>query len=54
MHRARAAFTLVELESQTVRQAAATMGISEMAVYQLVNRAYGHMARVVVERGWRK
>ncbi len=50
----RMAFTLVELESQTVRQAAATMGISEMAVYQLVNRAYGHMARVVVERGWRK
>jgi RNA polymerase sigma factor (sigma-70 family) len=50
----RMAFTLVELESHTVRQAAATMGISEMAVYQLVNRAYGHMARVVVERGWRK
>jgi RNA polymerase sigma factor (sigma-70 family) len=50
----RMAFTLVELENQTVRQAAATMGISEMAVYQLVNRAYGHMARVVVERGWRK
>jgi RNA polymerase sigma-70 factor (ECF subfamily) len=50
----RMAFTLVELESNTVRQAAATMGISEMAVYQLVNRAYGHMARVVVERGWRK
>ena len=50
----RMAFTLVELENQTVRQAAGTMGISEMAVYQLVNRAYGHMARVVVERGWRK
>jgi RNA polymerase sigma factor (sigma-70 family) len=50
----RMAFTLVELENQTVRQAARTMGISEMAVYQLVNRAYGHMARVVVERGWRK
>jgi len=50
----RMAFTLVELENQTVRQAASTMGISEMAVYQLVNRAYGHMARVVVERGWRK
>jgi RNA polymerase sigma-70 factor (ECF subfamily) len=50
----RMAFTLVELENHTVRQAAATMGISEMAVYQLVNRAYGHMARVVVERGWRK
>jgi RNA polymerase sigma-70 factor (ECF subfamily) len=50
----RMAFTLVELEGHTVRQAAATMCISEMAVYQLVNRAYGHMARVVVERGWRK
>ena len=50
----RMAFTLVELENHTVRQAAAMMGISEMAVYQLVNRAYGHMARVVVERGWRK
>jgi RNA polymerase sigma-70 factor (ECF subfamily) len=50
----RMAFTLVELENHTVRQAAASMGISEMAVYQLVNRAYGHMARVVVERGWRK
>jgi RNA polymerase sigma factor (sigma-70 family) len=50
----RMAFTLVELENQTVRQAAGKMGISEMAVYQLVNRAYGHMARVVVERGWRK
>jgi RNA polymerase sigma factor (sigma-70 family) len=50
----RMAFTLVELENHTVRQTAATMGISEMAVYQLVNRAYGHMARVVVERGWRK
>jgi RNA polymerase sigma factor (sigma-70 family) len=50
----RMAFTLVELENQSVRQAAGTMGISEMAVYQLVNRAYGHMARVVVERGWRK
>jgi RNA polymerase sigma-70 factor (ECF subfamily) len=50
----RMAFTLVELESQTVRQAAATMGVSEMAVYQLVNRAYGHMARAVVAGGWRK
>jgi RNA polymerase sigma-70 factor (ECF subfamily) len=50
----RMAFTLVELENQTVREAAGKMGISEMAVYQLVNRAYGHMARVVVERGWRK
>ena len=50
----RMAFTLVELENHTVRQTAGMMGISEMAVYQLVNRAYGHMARVVVERGWRK
>ncbi len=50
----RMAFTLVELENLTVREAARKMGISEMAVYQLVNRAYGHMARVVVERGWRK
>ncbi len=50
----RMAFTLVELEHLSVREAAGKMGISEMAVYQLVNRAYGHMARVVVERGWRK
>ena len=50
----RMAFTLVEMEHHTVRQVAGMMGISEMAVYQLVNRAYGHMARVVVERGWRK
>ena len=50
----RMAFTLVELEGQTVRQAAAAMTISEMAVYQLVNRAYGNMARVVTERRRRK
>jgi len=50
----RMAFTLVELENRTVREVAATMGVSEMAVYQLVNRAYGHMARAVLERGWRK
>jgi DNA-directed RNA polymerase specialized sigma24 family protein len=48
------AFTLVELEGQTVRQAAAAMEISEMAVYQLVNRAYGNMARVVTDRRRRK
>ncbi len=46
----RMAFTLVELEGQTVRQAAGAMEISEMAVYQLVNRAYGNMARVVKDR----
>src|ERR1700761_1559991 len=40
--KARMAFTLVELEGETVRAAAGKMGISEMAVYQLVNRAYGH------------
>jgi RNA polymerase sigma factor (sigma-70 family) len=50
----RMAFTLVELEGQTVRQTAAAMGISEMAVYQLVNRAYGNMARVVKEQRRRK
>jgi RNA polymerase sigma factor (sigma-70 family) len=50
----RMAFTLVELEGQTVRQAATAMGISEMAVYQLVNRAYGNMARVVKDRRRRK
>jgi RNA polymerase sigma factor (sigma-70 family) len=46
------AYTLVELEDQTVRQAAAQMGIAEMAVYQLVNRAYGHLARALGKRGW--
>lgn len=50
----RMAFTLVELEHNTVRQTAALMSVSEMAVYQLVNRAYGHMAKVVIDRGWRK
>ena len=50
----RMAFTLVELEGQTVRQAAAAMAVSEMAVYQLVNRAYGNMARVVKDRRRRK
>jgi RNA polymerase sigma factor (sigma-70 family) len=50
----RLAYTLVELEDQTVREAAAQMGIAEMAVYQLVNRAYGHLARTLSERGWRK
>jgi RNA polymerase sigma factor (sigma-70 family) len=50
----RMAFTLVEIEEQTVRETAARMGISEMAVYQLVNRAYGQMARVIKGRRWRK
>jgi RNA polymerase sigma factor (sigma-70 family) len=52
--KARMAFTLVELEGQTVREAAVAMSISEMAVYQLINRAYANMARVVKERRWRK
>lgn len=49
----RMAFTLVELEGRTVRQAAAAMEISEVAVYQLVNRAYGNMARAVKIRALR-
>jgi len=36
------AFTLVELEGQTVRQAAAAMEIPKWR-FQLVNRAYGNM-----------
>ena len=52
--KARMAFTLVELEGQTVREAAVAMNISEMAVYQLINRAYANMARVVKEQRWRK
>jgi RNA polymerase sigma factor (sigma-70 family) len=50
----RLAYTLVELEDLSVREAAGRMTISEMAVYQLVNRAYGHLARILLERGWRK
>jgi RNA polymerase sigma factor (sigma-70 family) len=52
--KARMAFTLVELEGQTVREAAGAMNISEMAVYQLINRAYANMARMVKEQRWRK
>jgi RNA polymerase sigma factor (sigma-70 family) len=52
--KARMAFTLVELEGQTVREAAVAMNISEMAVYQLINRAYANMARAVREQRWRK
>ena len=50
----RLAYTLVELEDQTVRQAAARMGIAEMAVYQLIRRAYGHLARALIDGGWPK
>jgi RNA polymerase sigma factor (sigma-70 family) len=52
--KARMAFTLVELKGNTVRQAAALMSTSEMAVYQLINRAYAHMAKAVMQRGWCK
>jgi RNA polymerase sigma-70 factor (ECF subfamily) len=52
--KARMAFTLVELEGQTVREAAVAMNISEMAVYQLINRAYANRPRGVKERRWRK
>jgi RNA polymerase sigma factor (sigma-70 family) len=52
--KARMAFTLVELEGQTVREAALAMESSEMAVYQLINRAYASMARLVNERRGRK
>jgi RNA polymerase sigma-70 factor (ECF subfamily) len=50
----RLAYTLVELENRSVREAAAEIGISEMAVYQLVSRAYGHLARTITQRGWCK
>jgi RNA polymerase sigma factor (sigma-70 family) len=50
----RMAFTLVELQDRTVREASGQMGISEMAVYQLINRAYGDLARALVEKGWQK
>lgn len=50
----RLAYTLVELEGRSVREAASAIGSSEMAVYQLVNRAYGYLARALSERGWRK
>jgi RNA polymerase sigma-70 factor (ECF subfamily) len=52
--KARMAFTLVELEGQSVREAATAMESSEMAVYQLINRAYASMARLVKERRGRK
>jgi RNA polymerase sigma factor (sigma-70 family) len=52
--KARMAFTLVELEGQSVRDAALAMDSSEMAVYQLINRAYASMARLVKERRSRK
>lgn len=48
------AFTLVELDGHTVRETAAQMGASETAVYQLINRSYARLARLVLERGWRK
>jgi len=50
----RMAFTLMELEGNTVRQTAALMNLSEIGVYKSVNRAYGYMARVVMQRGWCK
>jgi len=50
----RLAYTLVELEDHSVRQAAARMGVAEMAVYQLIRRAYGHLARALVNSGWPK
>jgi RNA polymerase sigma-70 factor (ECF subfamily) len=52
--KARMAFTLVELEGKTVKDAALAMESSEMAVYQLINRAYASMARLVKERRGRK
>jgi len=48
------AYTLVELQDRTVKEAAAEIGSSEMAVYQLVNRAYGHLARALSMRGWQR
>jgi RNA polymerase sigma factor (sigma-70 family) len=50
----RLAYTLVELQDRTVKEAAAEIGSSEMAVYQLVNRAYGHLARALSGRGWQR
>lgn len=46
----RTAFTLVELECLTVKATARIMGVSDMAVYQLVHRAYGMMARSFTKR----
>jgi DNA-directed RNA polymerase specialized sigma24 family protein len=50
----RMAFTLVEIENQTIGEAAGRMGLSEEVVYQLVNRAYGQMARAMKGRRWRE
>lgn len=44
----RIAFTLVEIQNHSVREAAGQMGISEMSVYQLINRAYALLAQRMV------
>ena len=46
----RVGFTLVELEGQTVDDAAQILGVSKTAVYQMVYRAYARMARNYAER----
>ena len=50
----RLAYTLVELQGQTVQQASEQMDATKMAVYQLINRAYADLARELVAKGWRK
>lgn len=52
--RCRMAFTLTELHGKTVREASREMDISEMAVYQLVNRSYAHLAERLAHYGWKK
>lgn len=47
----RVGFTLVELEGLSVEEAAQIMRVSKTAVYQLIYRAYGRMARNCVEGG---
>lgn len=42
--KARMAFTLVEIQQHSVREAAEMMDLKEMAVYQLINRAYATLA----------
>jgi RNA polymerase sigma factor (sigma-70 family) len=48
----RQAYTLVELEGKSVKHTAQKMGVGQMAVYQLVRRAQGYLARDLVKRGW--
>src|SRR5579863_879679 len=44
----REAFTLVEFEGQTVPEVAARLGVKPNTVYQLVKRAYEHLAKALI------